>query len=190
MGRNFIKQRTDAVNTYGVEHGAYIGFGGGVAAWTLTDHREFWAAKRGSVGRANPGAALRVVSDDEARWRTANLRPQKQPGYAIVIATEDRRYRIRNLENGEVAIYTDQGDKIVLKRGGTIAVTASTKVEITSPSVTMSGNLTVDGTITGTTDVVGGGKSLKNHTHSVSGTVSSAPGSVTFVPPGTTGSPT
>lgn len=39
-------------------------FGGGVAAWTLADHREFWAAKRGSVGRANPGAALRVVSDD------------------------------------------------------------------------------------------------------------------------------
>lgn len=109
--------------------------------------------------------------------------------HAVVIATEDRRYRIKNLQNGEVAIYTDQGDKIVLKRGGTIAVTASTKVEITSPSVTMSGNLTVDGTITGTTDVVGGGKSLKNHTHSVSGAVSTAPGAVTFVPPGSTGAP-
>jgi acyl-CoA synthetase (AMP-forming)/AMP-acid ligase II len=39
-------------------------FGGGVAAWTLADHKEYWQSKRGSVGRANPGAKLRVVSDD------------------------------------------------------------------------------------------------------------------------------
>jgi long-chain acyl-CoA synthetase len=39
-------------------------FGGGVAGWTLADHREYWHAKRGSVGRANPGAHLRVVDDD------------------------------------------------------------------------------------------------------------------------------
>ncbi|CAA0094751.1 putative sulfoacetate--CoA ligase [Mycolicibacterium vanbaalenii] len=38
-------------------------FGGGVASWTLADHREYWQSKRGSVGRANPGAALRVVDD-------------------------------------------------------------------------------------------------------------------------------
>ncbi|OBG31793.1 class I adenylate-forming enzyme family protein [Mycobacterium sp. E3198] len=41
-------------------------FGGGVAGWTLADHREHWHAKRGSVGRANPGAQLRVVDDDGA----------------------------------------------------------------------------------------------------------------------------
>lgn len=39
-------------------------FGGGVAGWTLADHARYWAAKRGSVGRANPGARLRVVDDD------------------------------------------------------------------------------------------------------------------------------
>jgi acyl-CoA synthetase (AMP-forming)/AMP-acid ligase II len=39
-------------------------FGGGVAAWTLADHRAHWQSKRGSVGRANPGAQLRVVDDD------------------------------------------------------------------------------------------------------------------------------
>ncbi|WP_374193329.1 class I adenylate-forming enzyme family protein [Mycolicibacterium sp. S2-37] len=39
-------------------------FGGGVAGWTLTDHQRFWADKRGSVGRADPGARLRVVDDD------------------------------------------------------------------------------------------------------------------------------
>ena len=39
-------------------------FGGGVAGWTLADHQKYWNAKRGSVGRANPGAQLRVVDDD------------------------------------------------------------------------------------------------------------------------------
>jgi long-chain acyl-CoA synthetase len=39
-------------------------FAGGVAGWTLADHQEYWHAKRGSVGRATPGARLRVVDDD------------------------------------------------------------------------------------------------------------------------------
>lgn len=38
-------------------------FGGGVAGWTLADHQLHWRTKRGSVGRANPGARLRVVDD-------------------------------------------------------------------------------------------------------------------------------
>ncbi len=39
-------------------------FGGGVAGWTLPDHQKHWRDKRGSVGRANPGARLRVVDED------------------------------------------------------------------------------------------------------------------------------
>jgi acyl-CoA synthetase (AMP-forming)/AMP-acid ligase II len=39
-------------------------FGGGVAGWTLNEYQKHWRAKRGSVGRANPGAQLRVVDDD------------------------------------------------------------------------------------------------------------------------------
>ncbi|WNG83822.1 AMP-binding protein [Mycobacterium sp. ITM-2016-00316] len=38
-------------------------FGGGVTGWTLADHQQHWQAKRGSVGRANPGAQLRVVDE-------------------------------------------------------------------------------------------------------------------------------
>ncbi|MBU9764280.1 AMP-binding protein [Mycobacterium sp. TNTM28] len=38
-------------------------FGGGVAGWTLADHQKYWKDKRGSVGRANPGAQLRVVDE-------------------------------------------------------------------------------------------------------------------------------
>jgi acyl-coenzyme A synthetase/AMP-(fatty) acid ligase len=36
-------------------------FGGSVAGWNLADHKQFWATKRGSVGRAHPGSELRVV---------------------------------------------------------------------------------------------------------------------------------
>jgi acyl-CoA synthetase (AMP-forming)/AMP-acid ligase II len=38
-------------------------FGGGVAGWTLADHQQYWQAKRGSVGRANPGTQLRIVDE-------------------------------------------------------------------------------------------------------------------------------
>jgi acyl-coenzyme A synthetase/AMP-(fatty) acid ligase len=40
-------------------------FGGGVAGWNLEDHQKFWAAKRGSVGRAHPGCELRVVDEKD-----------------------------------------------------------------------------------------------------------------------------
>ncbi len=36
-------------------------FAGGVAGWTLEDHRQWAKSKRGSVGRAHPGCELRVV---------------------------------------------------------------------------------------------------------------------------------
>ena len=39
-------------------------FGGGVAGWNLDDHKNFWTAKRGSVGRAHAGCGLRVVDPD------------------------------------------------------------------------------------------------------------------------------
>jgi phage baseplate assembly protein V len=58
----------------------------------------------------------------------------------LVIATDDRRYRLTGLTAGEVAIYTDQGDKVVIERGGTIRVTASAKVVIATPVVELAGN--------------------------------------------------
>lgn len=105
--------------------------------------------------------------------------------HGVVLAVDDRRYRVKSLQPGEVAIYTDQGDKVVFKRGGTIEFTASTKVLINAPLVECSTDLKVSGkldvtgkgtfsgavdvgtTLTATTDVSGGGKSLKNHVHSV-----------------------
>jgi acyl-CoA synthetase (AMP-forming)/AMP-acid ligase II len=42
-------------------------FGGSVAGWNLDDHKNFWAAKRGSVGRAHAGCALRVVDAESGQ---------------------------------------------------------------------------------------------------------------------------
>jgi len=38
-------------------------FGGGVAGWNLADHERYGREKRGSVGRAHAGCALRVVDE-------------------------------------------------------------------------------------------------------------------------------
>jgi phage baseplate assembly protein V len=84
--------------------------------------------------------------------------------HGVVIATDDRRYRKKDLASGEVALYTDEGDYIHFKRNGEIVVLAaakvsvtapnveiiaSAKVTLTSPSVEASGNLVVLGNISG-----------------------------------------
>lgn len=91
----------------------------------------------------------------------------------IIVAVEDRRYRLTGLEAGEVAIYDDQGQKVHLTRDGIVVetslevtVTAATAITLESPTVTIDGDLLVTGTATATVDVVGGGKSLKTHVHS------------------------
>lgn len=60
--------------------------------------------------------------------------------HGLVVAVDDRRYRLTGLEPGEVAIYTDQGDKVVIERGGTVRVTAATKVVVSAPVVELAGN--------------------------------------------------
>lgn len=104
--------------------------------------------------------------------------------HALAIVVDDRRYRIRNLTSGEVAVYNHTGAKIVFKANGDIEVTPQS-----GQKLKVLGSVDVTGTLTATVDVVAAGKSLHNHTHPVTGTVSTAPGSVTFVPPGSTGAP-
>lgn len=63
--------------------------------------------------------------------------------HGIIIATEHASYRLKNLASGEVAIYTDEGDSIVLKRGRLIEVTTQTlrvnagvAIELNAPTIT------------------------------------------------------
>lgn len=64
-------------------------------------------------------------------------------GHGIIIATEHGTYRLKNLKPGEVALYSDEGDSIVLKRGRIIEVTtqtfrinAATAIELNAPIIT------------------------------------------------------
>jgi len=91
--------------------------------------------------------------------------------HVIIVKVGDRRFRLKNLAEGEVALYTDEGDAIHMKRGNEIHVTAATKVKLITPLVEMTGNLsvsgsvTVGGSVTATGDVIGQGTSLHTHVH-------------------------
>lgn len=62
--------------------------------------------------------------------------------HGIVIAVADRRYRLKNLQEGEVAIYDDQGQKILLGRDG-IHVFSDKPIMIEGEEVTVVANKVV-----------------------------------------------
>ncbi len=51
----------------------------------------------------------------------------REGNHILGIASDDRRYRLA-VENGEVALYTDEGDKIHLKRDKTIEIVSGNKL--------------------------------------------------------------
>ena len=76
----------------------------------------------------------------------------------IVISAENRKFRLKGLQAGEVALYTDEGDEIRLKRGHEIAVKTS-KFVIDAAEIDLNGavkvaqTLEVAGNITGKGEV-------------------------------------
>ena len=87
----------------------------------------------------------------------------------VVVATGDRKFRVKNMQPGEVAIYTDEGDVIKLARGRKIQVStlhlevnaaedisyatkklninATHSVNITTPIINASQNISAGGDI-------------------------------------------
>lgn len=83
----------------------------------------------------------------------------------VIIATEHRQYRLELERDGDAAIYSDLGDKVLLCADG-IKLESSTKVEITAPNAQINAPLHVTGEITCDQDIKATGISLKNHKHS------------------------
>jgi len=54
--------------------------------------------------------------------------------HGLVIAVDDRRFRLSGLLDGEVALYDDLGNQVKLGREG-LAITGTTKVSVTAPIV-------------------------------------------------------
>ncbi len=67
---------------------------------------------------------------------------------AMLLAIAHRAARLKGIAKGEVALYTDEGDVIHLKRGRIIEVVAGTKVKVTAPTIEIVGNATVSGSLT------------------------------------------
>jgi len=55
--------------------------------------------------------------------------------HAIAIAVDDRRYRPTAWIEGEVGLYTHEGDFLRLKNGRIVEVVCGTKVDVTAPEV-------------------------------------------------------
>lgn len=115
--------------------------------------------------------------------------PGGRRDHPLAVAVADRRYRIKDLANGEVCVYDHTGTTILLKSNGDVVITPSSgkasivadvkitgKLEVTEDVTldkkiavtgvgTFSDDVNVTKTLTATTDVVGGGKHLKTHTH-------------------------
>lgn len=84
--------------------------------------------------------------------------------HAVALRVADRRYRLKGLEAGEVALFDDLGNVIKLGRER-IEIVAVSELKVTAPLIKIEGDVEVTGTVTVSEDVVGGGKSLKNHVH-------------------------
>ena len=100
------------------------------------------------------------------------LHPFGQRSHPLVILVGDRRYRLTGLAQGEVALYDDQGQKIVLKRGRKIEVDtdelivkAATKARFETPLVEVTGDV-VDNLSGGNSTTIRGMRSIyDSHVH-------------------------
>lgn len=114
--------------------------------------------------------------------------------HGIVIATEHSSYRLQGLESGEVALYTDEGASIILKRDRIIevecdeyrinckkySVNASESSAFTTPELSTSAKLTAQGLISGN-----GGMTIRGGdggiTAAFEGNISHSGGTITSV---------
>jgi len=78
--------------------------------------------------------------------------PGGSRSHGVIIAVEDRRYRLTGLSAGEVALYTDEGDYIKLKRGNQIEI--STDKATFLKDVEILGRLDVTGDIESESDII------------------------------------
>jgi phage baseplate assembly protein V len=87
--------------------------------------------------------------------------------HVVVIATEDAQYRLR-VKDGEVALYTDEGDHVHLKRGRvieveteTLLVKASKKVRFETPMIEATGEYQGTGNIQSAADIIDQVRSMR-----------------------------
>ena len=76
-------------------------------------------------------------------------------GFALIVG--DKRY-VMDLQDGEVAIHDDDGNHVLLGKGGNITVNAKTKLTLNAPMIEFNGQLMHNGKSVGS-----------NHHHTTNG---------------------
>ncbi len=96
--------------------------------------------------------------------------------HGVVLMVSDRRFRLQGLKPGEVALYTDEGDALVFKRGriaelttGTFRVNATDAIELNAPKVTAPQDIEAGGKLKAATDIEVAGKGVLHHRHPETG---------------------
>jgi len=72
--------------------------------------------------------------------------------HGLCVVVDDRRYRLKGLARGEVALYTDEGDSVIMRRNHKIDIQTGT-VSITADAVNVSKNMTVENDMTVNNDM-------------------------------------
>lgn len=143
---------------------------------------------RGVVALVNDAAKMQALQitimdgetlDDVEHWQQYGFTAYPQAGaealvlsvgghraHSVVVSCGDRRYRLTGMEGGEVAIYTDEQDKVHLKRGRvieiethTLNIKAAQAVNFDTPIITTTGQVVSDG------DQIAAGISQQHHVH-------------------------
>lgn len=135
------------------------------------------------AGRKLQGLQMRLTADEvkdgmehfEPYGFTSNPQPGAEGlaaflggdrSHGVVICVSDRRFRLQALKSGEVALYTDEGDRLHFKRGRvievetlTLKVTAGEAVEFDTPVIRTTGRIESVG------DQIAAGVSTSMHVH-------------------------
>lgn len=93
--------------------------------------------------------------------------------HGIVICAADRRYRLAGLAEGEVALYDDQGQTIVIKRD-MIEITSATKVRLVTPLLEVTGDI-IDRCDDQPNTMANMRLIYDTHTHNETGTITEVP---------------
>lgn len=125
VSRGVLKLVDDSLKLQGVQ----VSLLGGEPAWAerFQDY--------GYTSHPHPGAEAIVAAVGGAR------------AHLVALAVDDRRYRMKELAQGEVAMYDDLGNVIVFKRDK-IQVQAVQHLEVTAPTCHITATTTHDGNVT------------------------------------------
>lgn len=108
---------------------------------------------------------------------TGNTRRRHSFADAVFIPDAMRGWAINGEDADRVVLQTTDGATRIAIGPGLVKITTPGAVEIDAPTVTMTGDLDVQGTISGGVDVIASGVSGKTHRHTSAG-----PGSPTSTP--------